>query len=150
MNKNAIDTWKRILLLTPLLLPFAAPAQTGPTVTLPNHVIGILANATLLPRSPLASLDPMDVCVVLNSQDQAGLEAFEKNFNDPSSPSHHRGTKAADLTERFGPTQQSYDTVFDYLEQRGFTLVVGSANRMTITVRGTRAQVESRVQRSHQ
>ncbi len=133
----------RILLVAPLLLPVAAQPQSEPTVTLPDHVIGILPSATLLPRTPQMDQDSLTVCVMLNLSDQAGFDAFEKDFNDPTSASFHKPIKANDLTARFGPTQQAYDTVLGYLQQNGFTLAMGSANRLTITVRGTRSQVEA-------
>jgi hypothetical protein len=130
----------RVLLFAPILLPMAMPAQS---VTLPDHVLGILPYATPLSRTPQMDSDPLTVCVMLNLSDQAGFDAFEKDFNDPNSPSYHNTINAADLTARFGPTQEAYDTVLAYLQQSGFTLAVGSANRLTITVHGTRAQTES-------
>ena len=80
---------------------------------------------------------------VLNLSDQAGFEAFGKDFNDPNSPNFHKPITAADFTARFGPTQQAYDSVLAYLQQNGFTLAMGSSNRRTLTVAGTRAQAEA-------
>lgn len=142
-NLTGGELWKRILIVAPLLLPLAALAQTGPTVILPDHVPAILAHATPLPRTPRMGQDPVTVCVMLNRSDQAGFDAAQKDFNDPDSPAYHKPINAKDLTARFGPTQQAYDTVLAYLQQNGFTLAVGSANRQTITVRGTRAQMEA-------
>src|ERR1700676_3014995 len=135
------ERWKPLLVAT-LLLPMAAHAQAGPTVALPDHVMGILTHATPLPRTPQMDQDSLTVCVMLNLSDQSGFDAFEMDFNDPSSPNYHKTINAADLTARFGPTQEAYNTVLAYLQQNGFTLAVGSANRLTITVRGARSQVE--------
>jgi hypothetical protein len=134
---------KRVLLFAPILFPMAVPAQSLPTATLPGHVLGILPNATPLPRDPAAGQQPLTLGVLLNLSDQAGFDAFGKDFKDPNSPNYHKTIGAADLAARFGPTQEAYDSVLAYLQQYGLTLVVGSANRRTITVKGTRAQAEA-------
>ena len=46
------------------------------------------------------------------------------------------------MARRFGPSQEAYDRALAFLERSGFTLVEGSANRLTLTVRGTRSQAE--------
>lgn len=46
-------------------------------------------------------------------------------------------------SDRFGPSQQDYVAVQAYFEQQGFTVTEGSANRLTLTVSGTRAQAQS-------
>jgi Pro-kumamolisin, activation domain/IPT/TIG domain len=136
------EIW-RIVFATPFLLLIGAQAQTGQPVTLPDHVLGILPKARLLPRTAQMDQEPLTLCVMLNSQDQAGLDAADKDFHDPKSANYHKAIKASDLTERFGPTQQAYDTVMSLLQQDGFTIAVGSANRLTISVHGTRAQAEA-------
>jgi subtilase family serine protease len=127
----------------PLLLLLAAQAQTGQSVTLADHVLGILPKAKLLPRTAQMGQGPLTLCIMLNSQDQAGLDAADREFHDPKSANYRKVINATDLTERFGPTQQAYDTVTTYLQQAGFTIAVGSANRLTISVHGTRAQAEA-------
>ena len=137
------EMWKRILFATPFLLLISAQAQTGQTVILPDHVLGILPKAKLLPRTGQMGQEPLTLCVMLNSPDQGGLDAADKEFHDPKSANYRKVINASDLIERFGPTQQAYDTVMTYLQQSGFTIAVGSANRLTISVHGTRAQAEA-------
>ncbi|MGI8549987.1 MAG: protease pro-enzyme activation domain-containing protein, partial [Dehalococcoidia bacterium] len=62
---------------------------------------------------------------------------------DPHSPEFGQFLSQADLTARFGPNRQAYTAVLAHLQQQGFTLVQGSANRLTLTVRATRSQVEA-------
>jgi hypothetical protein len=125
------------------VLLIAAQALTGQSVTLPDHVLGVLPKAKLLPRTAQMGQEPLTLCIMLNSQDQAGLDVADKEFHDPKSANYRKVINASDLTERFGPTQQAYDTVMNYLQQSGFTIAVGSANRLTISVHGTRAQAEA-------
>ncbi len=44
--------------------------------------------------------------------------------------------------DRFGPSRRRYDLVLGWLRAQGLDLVEESANRLTLTVRGTRAEVE--------
>src|SRR5208337_1405303 len=46
------------------------------------------------------------------------------------------------VSDRFGPSRHAYEAVLHYLRSNGFSLVDGSANRLTLTVRGRRAQGE--------
>ena len=118
-------------------------AQTGTqTTTLPGHVLGILPKATHLARNPARENDMVMIEVVLRLSDEAGFKAFSAELEDPASPNYHKPILPSEFTTRFGPTQEAYDQVLEYLQDNGFTLAVGSNNRRTITVRGTRAQAE--------
>jgi kumamolisin len=122
--------------------PLAAQQDSGSLVTLPGHVIGTLSNATKLPRTPAAGAEQITFSVVLKLSDPAALDAFEQEFNDPNSAQYHLTLRQNEFTIRFGPSPQAYDQVMGYLQQKGFTLLHGSNNRRTITVTGTRAQME--------
>jgi hypothetical protein len=113
-----------------------------PTVTLAGHVLEVLRTARRLPKLPKAADEPVTITIMLHWSDPAGFDAYAKSFEDPNSPNFRKTLSPAELTARFGPTQESYDAVLAYLQQNGFTLVNGSANRLTITVRGARAQAE--------
>jgi hypothetical protein len=80
--------------------------------------------------------------LVLRRSDQAGFDRFLAAAHDPRTPQrgHVLGRRA--LAARFGPSAASYDRVLGWLRARGFRLVQGSADRLTLTVRGTRAQAQ--------
>jgi hypothetical protein len=80
---------------------------------------------------------------MLNLSDEAAFQAFSQDLNNPNSPNYHRTISLAEFAARFGPSQEAYNAVLTYLSQNGFTLVAGSENRRTITVRGTRTQTEN-------
>lgn len=127
-----------------------APNSSGPLVTLPNHTLKNLPAAAGLPQSPSiagggpdsASNQPITVTIVLNRTDQSAFEAFWEDIENPSSPNFDHFLTQTDLANRFGPSQQTYDAVLSYLQGYGLTLVDGSSNRLTLTVRGTRAAAE--------
>ena len=143
---------RRLALLVALLVialaggrrtPGPAAAQTpSGTQRLPGHVLGVLGQATkLAPAANAASL-PLSLTVVLNRTDEASFRAFLADIQDPNSPNFQQFLSQAELAARFGPSKQAYDATLAYLEQQGFSLVEGSANRLTLTVSGTRAQAE--------
>jgi subtilase family serine protease len=123
------------------LVPMSA--QTLPPLTvLPGHVLKVLPQASLLPRAPDTGSQTLTFSVLLKLTDPAGFDAFSKDIEDPTSPNYRHTISVADFTARFGPSQAAYDAVLNFLLRNGFTLVSGSDNRRTITVSGTRAQVE--------
>lgn len=135
--------WIWTLLSTAVVVPMAAQLPFGQNTTLPGHVLGILQQATLLPHTPQMEQEPITICAILNLSDPAGSDAFGEDLNNPNSQLYHHTISVAEYTSRFGPAQQAYDQVLAYFQQIGFTLAVGSANRRTLTLRGTRAQAES-------
>jgi kumamolisin len=121
-------------------LPSSVLGQAS--TALPGHVPGTLGQATPVAPAPGDDSQLITFTVVLRRTDEAGFQAFLQSLHDPRSPSYRRfATQPGELTSRFGPTQQAYDTVLNYLLQNGFTLVEGSADRLLITVQGTRAQI---------
>src|SRR5262245_4322839 len=112
-------------------------------VRLPGHVLPALAKAkAVAPQSKTVAEKSLTLTLVLKHDDQAGFERYLHDVYDSHSPNHRRFLTQSELSDRFGPSRDAYDGVLSYLQQNGFTLVEGSANRLTLTVRGTRAQAE--------
>ena len=120
----------------------AAPA-TG-RVALTGHVLPALAAATrdVTTAKSLSETAPLTLTVVLNRSDPEGFAEYLKDVYDPASPTFRKFLTQAEIAGRFGPSQQAYDQVLAYLRSQNFTLSEGSANRMTLTVAGSRANAE--------
>jgi len=99
---------------------------------------GIAKQVGHLPSSQLMRLD-----VVLPVRDQAGLDAFVAAVTNPSSPTYRHYLTPAQFTAQFGPTQNDYATVVQYLTRNGFTVVGGSRDSMDIQIVGPVSSVES-------
>jgi hypothetical protein len=126
-----------------------AADQAGTAVRLPGHVLPALAQASRVAatsRAANAESQPLTLTVVLNRRDEQGFQRYLADVENPSSPNHLKFLSQAELTRRFGPSQQSYDAVLAWLKSQGFSLSQGSANRLTLTVKGTRAQAEQSFQ----
>ena len=116
-------------------------------VRLPGHVLSALAEAAPAPpakESPYGATasQPMTLTVVLRRDDEAGFQQSLHDLYDPQSATFRQFLAQADLSARFGPSDTDYQLVLGYLQTQGFQLAAGSANRLTLTVLGTRAQVE--------
>ena len=114
---------------------------SGSTVRLQGHLLRALEQAATIKIGPMADV-PLTITLVLNRFDQPGFEKYFYDVYDPHSANFHHFLRPVQISDRFGPSQDSYDSVLNYLQERGLELIDGSANRLTITVRGTRSQVE--------
>jgi subtilase family serine protease len=115
-------------------------------VRLPGHVLPVLARASKVPeraREIEAEANaPTTLTLVLARDDQAGFDQYLRDVYDSHAPGFHRFLTQRQIADQFGPSEQSYEAVRGYLEGNGFQMVEGSANRLTMTVRGTRAGAE--------
>lgn len=90
-----------------------------------------------LPANRLMSLD-----VVLPLRDKAGLDAFVADVTNPASANYQHYLTPQEFTARFGPTQNDYDTVVQYLTRYGFKVTGGSRDGMNIQIVGPVSSVE--------
>ena len=123
--------------------------QTGPNamVRLPGHVLAALAKARPIAptdaRSKAAEKNqPLLLTIVLKREKQTQFDRYMRDVYDSHSPLFHHFLTPHQVSHRFGPSPRAYDAVLNYLRSDGFGLAEGSANRLTLTVRGTRAQAE--------
>jgi kumamolisin len=105
-------------------------------------VLGALQRATPVAANPGAESEPLTLTVTLKRVDEAGFDRYLHDVYDPQSPNYRHFLTQSQIATRFGPTSSAYNSVLAYLQRNGFELVAGSTNRLTVTVRGTRAQTE--------
>src|SRR5262245_35477466 len=122
--------------------PALAVTPSRALVRLPGHVLEALKDANPLPPSTGADAEPVTLTIVLSRADHAGFDRYLRDVYDPQSANFRHFLGQRELAARFGPTQETYDGVLTYLRQSGFQLLQDSPNRLTLTVRGTRAQAE--------
>ena len=143
--------WLFVLSFATVLLinPSLASADTNhppdsphATVRLPGHVLPALSKATIVPSSTKSDAAPITLTLVLKHDDQTGFERFLHDLYDPKSPAFHHFLTQHEIADRFGPSRADYDAVLHWMTSKGFTLERGSQNRLTLTMRGTRAQAE--------
>ena len=117
------------------------PTESAPAIVrLPGHVLPALANASIVPSD--SKSEPITLTLVLKRDDQAGFERFLHDLYDPKSPAFHHFLTQRQIANRFGPSRADYNSVLRWMKSKGFRLERGSKNRLTLTMRGTRAQAE--------
>ncbi|GAB2573813.1 S53 family serine peptidase [Dyella jejuensis] len=108
-----------------------------------HHVRDAVNQGTAQLVGSLPATQWMSLDVVLPVRDQAGLDQFVADVTNPASPNFHHYLTPAQFTARFGPTQNDYATVVDYLTKHGFTVTGGSRDGMDVQIAGPVSAVES-------
>ena len=124
---------------------FANAQPNEPRVALPGHTLAadVMAKAQRTATSSKAVTEQrLTITVVLRRADEAGFTRFVTELYDRQSPNFRRFQTPEQISDRFGPHADAWDTVTRYFASEGFELVEGSANRMTLVVSGSRRQVE--------
>ncbi|MGO9862687.1 MAG: protease pro-enzyme activation domain-containing protein [Terriglobales bacterium] len=135
-----------VLLFSIAAFVSAGVSQGGAQTLMTRHVreATLQGQAKLVGRLPAAQILQLDV--VLPLRDQAGLDAFLAELHNPDSPGYRNFLTPAEFTERFGPTQQDYDAVVEYVQEHGLTVVGGSRDGMEVQVRGPVSAIEEAFQ----
>jgi len=85
----------------------------------------------------------LELTLVLQHRNQAGLEQFLSDIQNPSSPSYRHFLTVEQFTEKFGPSREDYDSVKAWARQNGLSILKSSSNRMILRVGGTVQNVEN-------
>lgn len=115
--------------------PAAAPAMK----TLFNHVpAAARAKATgILPPT-----ERLRLAIGLPLRDAKGLDQFLAQVSDPASPHYRRFLTPGQFTERFGPTVEDYQAVFEFARTNGLSVLATHGNRLLLDVAGSVAAIQ--------
>ncbi len=140
------------LLFLAAIGPGSAPAadlsRTGSPprlVRIAGSVPAALARATLISKAGAVRReadDPMTVTLVLKRDRPQAFARYLQSIYQPGSPRYHHFLTQREIAKRFGPSRADYARTLTYLQDVGFRLLRGSANRLTLTLLGTRAIAE--------
>ncbi|HTW22851.1 MAG TPA: protease pro-enzyme activation domain-containing protein [Candidatus Baltobacteraceae bacterium] len=96
-------------------------------------------------HGPVAATLPMqNMLLVLKRSpaQEAALESFMAEQQDPSSANYHHWLTPAQFGAMYGPAQQDIDTITKWLGSHGFTVDQVSTGRTTIQFSGNAGQVQ--------
>jgi subtilase family serine protease len=131
----------RWLFAVAAFVSFASAASNAQTM-LTRHVREVTRSGKaqlvgVLPEHQILQLD-----LVLPLRDQAGLDKLMTEMNNtPPNRQHYLTPK--EFTEKFGPTQEDYDTVVRYAESHGLTVIGGSRDRREVQAKGEVTKIQS-------
>ncbi|RDS81734.1 hypothetical protein DWU98_10985 [Dyella monticola] len=126
-----------------IALAFGASAAANAAQFYTHHVRDAVSSHTAQQVGDLPANKLMSLNVVLPLRDQAGLDAFVADVDNPASANYRHFLTPQEFTARFGPTQNDYDTVVQYLEHYGFTVTGGSRDAMDVQIVGPVSAVEA-------
>jgi len=99
------------------------------------------AVAALQPLNRLPASQRLALAIGLPLRNQAELTAFLRDLYDPASPNYRSYLTPQQFTERFGPSQQDYQSLIDFAKASGFTIKT-HPNRVILNVDAAVADIE--------
>lgn len=139
--KSRVSPVGMVLVAVQLICAGASYAQGNATELPTKHVpIAVLNEKAHM----VGNVDPqqrMHVTLMLPLRNQADLDALLTRLYNPSSPDYHNFLSVSEFTDRFGPSQDDYQTALNFAKQNGFTVGDTPANRLIVELSGTVAQV---------
>ena len=132
----------RFVLPVIAVLAFVAPNSQSQSVRT-HHVRDAVRNGQAQMTGRLPGNQVLQLDLVLQLSDQAGLESFLKDLYDPTSPSYRHFLTPQEFTARFGPSQDDYDAVVRFAKTYGFQVVGGSRDAMDVRVKGSVSTIET-------
>jgi len=97
--------------------------------------------AKVVGRLPVDQI--MQLAVVLPLADRAGLQSFNRDIYNPSSPNFQHFLTPQQFAEKFGASQADYDTVVRFAKSHGFDVVGGTREGSLVQIRGPVSAVEA-------
>jgi subtilase family serine protease len=120
-----------------LLVPATSVHAAAFAPLVPRGGVALPAGARDAGRVPADT--ELRVTVALRPRHSAALAAYAAAVSSAGSHQYHRYLTVAQFARRFGPTAQQLRTVRAGLRARGLLVGTTSANRLSITVRGSAA-----------
>ncbi|HEX4644529.1 MAG TPA: protease pro-enzyme activation domain-containing protein, partial [Verrucomicrobiae bacterium] len=138
--------WARLMVccLALFFLTIASGAAAEREFLHPGHVPAAVARLQPVDRLPGAM--QLDLAIGLPLRNRKALTNLLQQIYDPASPSYHHYLTPEQFTEMFGPTEQEYQRVTDYLKSHGFQVTGTHPNRVVLDVTGTVADIEKTFQ----
>jgi hypothetical protein len=101
-----------------------------------QHVSEAVLSGHALKINALDTSQRMKLAINLPNRNQAQLDQFLHDLQDPGSPSYHKYLSVQEYTDRFGPTQGDYDAVISWAQANGFEVTHTAPNRRMINIEG--------------
>lgn len=125
-----------------LTLQVSAELSESSSIRLSGHVPSkALSGAKFL--NQLDSSSPVSVTFVLPLRNKEDLEKLIDRIYDPTDEEHYgKFLTAQEFAERFGPTEEDYETMIDYAKSLGLTVHGTHSNRTLLNVSGPAKSIE--------
>jgi subtilase family serine protease len=121
------------------LSPILAYGQE-PILTTHIHEAISKGQAKWMTRLPASQTLQLNIALPLRNESE--LNELLRQIYDPQSPSYHQFLSVEKFTERFGPSQEDYDTLIRFAEVNGLIVKGTAPNRLVLDVEGPVVNIE--------
>ena len=129
-----------VIAVAPMLATLSQ-AQSRQAMT--HHMRESTRNGQARQMGRLSSEQTMNLDLVLPLRDPAGLDAFLKDIYNSASSNFRHYLTVAQFTDRFGPTQESYDAVLNFAKANGLQVVGGTRDGMEVQAKASVFAIEN-------
>jgi subtilase family serine protease len=119
-----------------------AATAFGQLQPLTRHVRPVTQNGQAKPLGQLPATQTLRLVLTLPLRNQQELGNLLADLYNPGSPSFHQFLTVEQFTAEFGPTQDDYNSLIDFAQEHGLTVVATSPNRLNLDVTGTVAAIQ--------
>jgi subtilase family serine protease len=133
---------ENLVLTTAAVLSMMTTAGLAQSVNT-HHVRDAVRTGIAQPIGRLPQNQVLQLDLVLPLRDPAGLKSFLSDVYNPKSPAYRHFVTVAEFTEKFGPTQEQYESVIRFAKTYGLEVVGGSRDGMEVQVKGDVAHIEN-------
>jgi kumamolisin len=112
----------------------------GQVPSMTKHIHEAVLQANWLERLPASQ--SLQLNITLPLRNEAQLDKLLEQIYNPQSPMYHQFLSVEDFTERFGPSQEDYETVISFAEKNGLAVTGTSPNRLVVNVEGRVVDIE--------
>jgi hypothetical protein len=125
-----------------LFLQFGILLNAQDQQNLQGHVPKVVKKLGLQPVSRLNSKKQMKLVIGLPLRNREELNNLFQELYNPKSPTFRRYLTTDQFTSKFGPTEQDYQALIDFVKANGLTVTATSPNRVLLNVNGSVADIE--------
>src|SRR3954454_557881 len=126
-----------------VLAPSAISAQAELRPVMTSHLPEAVASGVAPMVGHLQAQQRLSLALSLPLRNQQQLELFLQDLYNPDSPTYHRYLTVAQFAERYGATEQDYNSVIQFAEANHLKVMGRGENRLVVDVEGSVADVEA-------
>jgi subtilase family serine protease len=123
----------------PLVNLACQAADRQPVMT--HQVREATTNGAAIPVGRMPAYQILQVDVVLQLRDRAGLQSLLAQQYDPQSPMYRHWITPQEFTELFGPSKTDYEAVVNFAKEHNLQVVGGSRDGFEVQMRGRVADI---------
>lgn len=141
-RKNAALIALVVALAAAFLPPNVVAQQTAGFHILRGHVPPAITRFRLHPLNDVPETNQLAIDISLPPRNEQALNDLLKQIYDPKSPTYHHYLTPGEFTAQFGPSQQDYDAIVQFVRSNGLTVARTYSNRTLIDITGNVGSIE--------